>query len=123
MSILKLISTTNDNVQDINESKLKVIGKFIREEFPFILDVSDIVVSKQYAHVYLNVNSDNFCELFNPNTEKNLILSLQEECSTFVRSILNLDLQFLIHFSFFPLQNTTEIEDFLNYRETSKRLS
>lgn len=123
MNTLNLISTTNDTVQDINRSKLKVIGKFIREEFPFILDVSDIVVSKQYAHVYLNVNSDNFCELFNPNTERNLVLSLQEECSTFVRSVLNLDLQFLIHFGFLPLQNATEIENFLNYRETLKHLS
>ena len=96
--------------------ELKIVDKFFKKKFPFILEVSDAGPSDDFIKEYYNileismyVTPTHFCELMDHRIESKVISKMKLITSQFLRSVFTEWKGKEIRFLFFPEINEQTI--------------
>jgi len=99
------------------DSELKMLNKYLKKMFPFIVEVDSVLeskrksiynphtfspVNKESLHINIYVSPLHFCELMDNQVEKKLQSLMLKQCGSLIKSIMTDCNPDKIKFLFFP---------------------
>lgn len=86
MTVNSIVSATNLSPE------IKMLSKFFKKQFPFVIEVSDYSVetsrSRQSLVLDIYVSPEHFCELMDVRVEKKVVKKMINISSQFIKSVI-----------------------------------